>query len=312
MVHPSRVAVLVPARRASTRLPEKLLLAEHGEPLIATVATRAALAFGRASVVVCADDQALVAAVAPTGIAARLTRVDHQSGTDRIAEVAAGLDAQIIVNVQGDEPEMDPEHIRLVAGLLDKYPWAGMATLAVPAGAEAQGNPNQVKVVIGNDQRALWFTRSPAPFDRDRGLAAAATHRHLGIYAYRREVLLGYGRLPKSPLEDLERLEQLRALANGIGIAITVVTHATPGIDVRQDYDDFLARGLRPRGPADLPPGLCQGSVSSPGAETVAASAAPIVCRDHPSATAPSNDGAPSCSPRFSPPAPRPPPPALP
>jgi 3-deoxy-manno-octulosonate cytidylyltransferase (CMP-KDO synthetase) len=250
MASAPRIAVLVPARRASTRLPEKLLLAEHGEPLIATVARRAALAFGPESVVVCADDPALVAAVAPTGIAARMTRLDHQSGTDRIAEVAAGLSAGIIVNVQGDEPEMDPEHIRLVAGLLDRHPWAGMATLAVPAGAEAQANPNQVKVVIGNGDRALWFTRSAAPYDRDRGGPAAQTHRHLGIYAYRREVLLGYGKLPRSPLEELERLEQLRALANGIGIAIAVVPHATPGIDVRPDYDAFLAR-LQP--PASSP-----------------------------------------------------------
>lgn len=239
--HPD-IAVLVPARLASTRLPEKLLLAEHGEPLIATVAKRAALAFGPASVVVCADDPALVRAVAPTGLRAVLTRADHQSGTDRIAEVAAGLAAPIIVNVQGDEPEMEPEHIRQVAGLLAKHPWAGMATLAVAAGAEAQANPNQVKAVIGNGDRALWFTRSPAPYDRDRAAPAAATHRHLGIYAYRRDVLLGYGRLPRSPLEELERLEQLRALANGIGIAIAVVDRSTPGIDVRADYDAFLSR----------------------------------------------------------------------
>ena len=287
------IAVLVPARRASTRLPEKLLLSEHGEPLIATVARRAALAYGPASVVVCADDAALVAAVAPTGLRAVLTRVDHQSGTDRIAEVAAHLTADLIVNVQGDEPEMDPAHLRLVVGLLQRHAWAGMATLAVAAGSEAQGNPNQVKVVIGNGDRALWFTRSPAPYDRDRGAPSTHPHRHLGIYAYRRDVLLNYGRLPKSPLEDLERLEQLRALANGIGIAIGVVDHATPGIDVRADYDAFLARWLRPRGPADLPPGLCQGSVSSLGSETVAASASPIICRDHPSAAAPSGDGAP-------------------
>ena len=236
------IAVLVPARRASTRLPEKLLLAEHGEPLIATVARRAGLAYGPSAVVVCADDPALVLAVAPTGIRAVLTRTDHQSGTDRIAEVAAGLDAGILVNVQGDEPEMEPEHIRLVAGLLQRHPWAGMATLGVPAGPEAQGNPNQVKVVIGNGDRALWFTRSAAPYDRDRGGPAQQTHRHLGIYAYRREVLLGYGRLPRSPLEDQERLEQLRALANGIGIAIAVVAQSTPGIDVRADYDAFLKR----------------------------------------------------------------------
>lgn len=235
-------AVLIPARRASTRLPDKLLLAEHGEPLIATVARRAALAFGPESVVVCADDAALADAVRGVGIAARLTSPHHASGTDRIAEVAATLPHAVIVNVQGDEPELDPAHIRLVAGLLARHPWAGMATLAAPADAAAQANPNQVKVVIGNGERALWFTRAPAPWDRDAAGPAARTHRHLGVYAYRREVLLSYAALPPTPLERLERLEQLRALANGIGIAVAVVEHAPPGIDTRADYDAFLAR----------------------------------------------------------------------
>ena len=267
-------AVLIPARRASTRLPEKLLLAEHGEPLLATAAKRAAQAFGSQSVIVCADDQALLAALAPTGIAGRLTRIDHSSGTDRIAEVAATLSAEIIVNVQGDEPEMEPEHIRLVAGLLAQHPWAGIATLCVAGGAEEQANPNNVKVVLGAigegsgegrlgmgrgtmasaipahaDQapplaegRALWFTRCPAVYDRDAGGPSARCHRHLGIYAYRREVLLGYAGLPASRLEQTEKLEQLRALEAGIGIACAVVDQAQPGIDVRSDYDSFLAR----------------------------------------------------------------------
>ena len=189
----SEIAILIPARRASTRLPEKLLLAEHGEPLIATAARQAARAFGPAAVVVCADDDALVRAAMTAGVAARLTRPDHQSGTDRIAEIAASLSAAIVVNVQGDEPEMDPEHIRLVAGLLNRHPWAGMATLCVPGGEAEQRNPNNVKVVLGNGDRALYFTRSPAVYDRDRGVPATACHRHLGIYAYRRDVLLGYG-----------------------------------------------------------------------------------------------------------------------
>ena len=148
---------------------------------------------------------------------------------------------------------MDPGHIRLVASLLERHPWADIATLAVAAGAAEQANPNNVKVVLGNGDRALWFTRSPAPFDRDRGGPAAQTHRHLGIYAYRREALLGYSRLPASPLEQLERLEQLRALANGLGIACAVVGQATAGIDVRADYDAFLARYC-PRSPElDVP-----------------------------------------------------------
>lgn len=240
------VAVLIPARRASTRLPEKLLLAEHGEPVIATAAKQAAQAFGAQSVVVCADDQALVDAVRAVGIGAKLTRLDHQSGTDRIAEVAATLDVDIVVNVQGDEPEMEPEHIRLVASLLAKHPWAGIATLAVAGGAAEQANPNNVKAIIGHGDRALWFTRAPAVYDRDAGRPLATCYRHLGIYAYRRDVLLGYQRLPASCLEQTEKLEQLRALEAGIGIACAVVERAVPGIDVRSDYDAFLARRKNP------------------------------------------------------------------
>ena len=234
--------MLIPARRASTRLPEKLLLAETGRPLIAHACERAAAAFGAASVIVCADDAALVAAAEAAGVRARMTRLDHQSGTDRIAEVAATLDAAVVVNVQGDEPEIDPEHIRLVAGLLDRHAWAGIATLATAATPGQQGNPNNVKVVLGHGDRALWFTRAPAPWDRDAGGPAAEAHRHLGIYAYRREVLLGYGRLPASRLERLEKLEQLRALEAGIGVACALVADAAPGIDIRADYDAFLAR----------------------------------------------------------------------
>lgn len=234
--------VLIPARRASTRLPEKLLLAESGRPLLAHACERAALAFGPRAVTVCADDGLLVAAALEAGVDAVMTRLDHQSGTDRIAEVARGRRDAIVVNVQGDEPEMDPEHIRLVAGLLERHPWAGIATLCVAGGEAEQRNPNNVKVVLGHGDRALWFTRAPAVHDRDRGAPAAACHRHLGIYAYRREVLLGYGGLPASRLEQLEKLEQLRALEAGIGIACAVVAQATPGIDVRADYDAFLLR----------------------------------------------------------------------
>lgn len=242
-IQPARdIAVLIPARRASTRLPEKLLLAEHGEPVIVTASKRAAEAFGHESVIICADDPALIDAVTAHGFQARLTRVDHQSGTDRIAEIASELSADIIVNVQGDEPEMDPEHIRLVADLLHRHPWAGMATLCVPGDAATQNNPNQVKVIIGHDERVLWFTRAPAVFDRDRAAPVITCQRHLGIYAYRREVLLSYAKLPASPLEYFEKLEQLRALAAGIGIVCAPVADAAIGIDTRPDYDAFLAR----------------------------------------------------------------------
>ncbi len=213
---------------------------------MATAARRAAQAFGAQAVIVCADDPALIQAVAGTGIAAQLTSPEHQSGTDRIAEVAATVRADIIVNVQGDEPEMEPAHIRLVADLLARHPWAGIATLCVAGGAAEQVNPNNVKVVLSHGERASWFTRAPVVYERDAGRPLATCHRHLGIYAYRRDVLLSFNRLPPSRLEQLEKLEQLRALEAGIGIACAVVDHAVAGIDVRADYDAFLARWKNP------------------------------------------------------------------
>ncbi len=241
MIQPG-VAVLIPARRASTRLPEKLLLAETGTPLLIHTCRRAAAAFGSDALIVCADDPELVAVATDHGFRAELTRADHQSGTDRIAEVAAGIDAAVVVNVQADEPEIDPAHIRLVAELCAHHPDAGMATLATPGDIEDQLNPDNVKVVLGAGGRAITFTRAPAPWDRDRGGPAATCLRHVGIYAYRRQVLLDYDRLARSELEERERLEQLRAIAAGVVIACGVVEHSAPGIDTRADYDAFLRR----------------------------------------------------------------------
>jgi len=262
--------VLIPARRASTRLPEKLLLRESGQPLLAHTCRQAALAYGPAAVAVCADDASLVAIARAAGVQAYLTDAGHPSGTERIAEVARGLDCEIIVNVQGDEPEIDPAHIRLVAETLVARPWAGMATLCVAGSSADQLNPNAVKVVLGHQDRALYFTRGGAPWDRERGAPATLCHRHLGIYAYRRAVLLGYAALPESPLEALEKLEQLRALQAGIGIACAVVGHATPGIDVRADYDAFLAReGARRAAPgAGAPSASATGTSSSSASQT--------------------------------------------
>lgn len=235
-------AVLIPARRQSTRLPEKLLLAETGRPLLLHTCEQAARAVGKEHVYVCADDQALVDIAQQAGYQAYLTSPDHQSGTDRIAEVAAQLDVQHIINVQADEPEIDPAHIQLVGSLLSAHDWASMATLATPGDDSTQGDPNQVKVVLGAGQRALYFSRAAMPFDRDAGTASTQCHRHLGIYAYDRELLLRYKQLPASPLENLEKLEQLRALEAGIGIACAVVDEAVAGVDVRADYDAFLNR----------------------------------------------------------------------
>ena len=235
-------AVLIPARRQSTRLPEKLLLAETGRPLLLHTCEQAALAVGKEHVYVCADDQALVDIAQQAGFQAQLTSLDHQSGTDRIAEVAAQLDVKHIINVQADEPEIDPAHIQLLGSLLQAHDWASMATLATPGDDSTQGDPNQVKVVLGAGQRALYFSRAAMPYDRDAGAASTQCHRHLGIYAYERELLLRYKKLPPSPLENLEKLEQLRALEAGIGIACAVVDEAVAGVDVRADYDAFLNR----------------------------------------------------------------------
>ncbi len=235
-------AVLIPARRHSTRLPEKLLLAETGQPLLLHTCEQAAQAVGKDNVHVCADDESLVAIATQAGYQAHMTSVDHQSGTDRIAEVAKQLKHQHIINVQADEPEIDPAHIQLVGSLLHAHDWAGMATLATPGDNTTSSDPNQVKVVIGAGQRALYFSRSAIPFDRDQGKPSTTCLRHLGIYAYKREILLGYKQLPSSPLEDLEKLEQLRALEAGISIACAVVENAVAGVDVRSDYDAFIER----------------------------------------------------------------------
>lgn len=234
--------ICIPARLESTRLPRKLLLAESGAPLLLHTCQQAAKAFGAASVLVCADHPSLVEAVTAAGFAAVLTSPDHQSGTDRIAEAAATRTHPVVVNVQGDEPEIDPEHIRTVALLLDHCPWAQMATLATPGEDGDQDDPNAVKVVLGHGQRALLFSRAPVVFSRDHGRTEQHCLRHLGIYAYRKPFLLSYQQLPASRLEAVEKLEQLRALEAGHQIACAVVAHAAPGIDSRPDYDAFLAR----------------------------------------------------------------------
>ena len=172
-----------------------------------------AKAVGTEAVVVCADDQQLSDVVTAAGYRAVMTSPDHQSGTDRIAEVAAQLDADLIVNVQGDEPEIEPAAIQQVIDLLQRHSWAGMATLAVAS--TEQEDPNAVKVILGNEGRALWFSRAPVVWDRAQTAVTQTCWRHVGIYAYRRDVLLSYGDLPVVT----EQLEQLQGLAAGIGIA---------------------------------------------------------------------------------------------
>jgi 3-deoxy-manno-octulosonate cytidylyltransferase (CMP-KDO synthetase) len=197
-------------------------------------------------VIVATDDERIFAAVREFGGRPVMTRDDHVSGTDRVAEVAAYLASDVIINVQGDEPQLDPAAIDLLAELM-RDPSSDMATLAVPiANAETYLSPNVVKLVCDDDGRALYFSRSPIPLVRDGTPDFAARParflQHLGIYAYRRHFLLKLAGTPQHPLEQAEKLEQLRVLGTGGTIAVGLVAHAHRGIDTPADYAEFVHR----------------------------------------------------------------------
>jgi 3-deoxy-manno-octulosonate cytidylyltransferase (CMP-KDO synthetase) len=241
-----RTAIVIPARYTSTRLPAKALLRETGKYLVQHVYEQACRVKGIETVIVATDDTRIVAAVESFGGKAVMTRVDHQSGTDRVAEVAAKLDVDAIINLQGDEPLIEPASLELLADLLRTDPSAQIATLAMPiANDETYRNPNCVKVVCDANSRALYFSRSPIPHVRDGrpDFDCRPPHflHHLGLYAYRRDAILKLSNLSPHPLEQLEKLEQLRALANGWTIRVGIVTHAGRGVDTPEDYEDFVA-----------------------------------------------------------------------
>jgi 3-deoxy-manno-octulosonate cytidylyltransferase (CMP-KDO synthetase) len=241
-----RTAIVIPARYASSRLPGKPLLRQTGKYLVQHVYEQACQARRASAVVVATDDPRIVAAVESFGGKVVLTRRDHPSGTDRVAEVARTLDAEIIVNLQGDEPQIDPGALDLLPELLERDPECDLATLAVPLTcAEKWRDPNCVKVVCDGRGRALYFSRSPIPFVRDGQPDFAARParflQHLGMYAYRRSFLLQLAAQPPEPLEQLEQLEQLRVLAQGRLIAVGVVQQAAIGVDTYEDYERFVA-----------------------------------------------------------------------
>lgn len=238
--------VIIPARLASTRLPNKPLADIAGKPMVVRVAERAALS-GATSVAVATDHPDILAACRAHGVAAHLTSSDHPSGTDRIAEVAAAMalpaDA-VIVNVQGDEPLIDPGLVSAVAARID----AGtpMATAAHPIGDATEAfNPNVVKVVLDRAGRAIYFSRATIPWHRD-GFAVARDQlpqgyqplRHIGLYAFRNDFLQAYPRMEASPLEQIEALEQLRVLWHGHSIAVHVTRDApAAGVDTPEDLE---------------------------------------------------------------------------
>jgi 3-deoxy-manno-octulosonate cytidylyltransferase (CMP-KDO synthetase) len=242
--------VLIPARLASTRLPDKPLADIAGRPMVVHVAERAARA-GAQRVVVAADDARIVDACAAHGVAAVLTRRDHASGSDRLAEACTllGLDGDdIVVNVQGDEPLIDPALVARCAALLAARPDCAVATAAHPIGDASEfANPNVVKLVCDAGGHALYFSRAPIPCWRDApaagALPAPAPLRHIGLYAYRAGFLRRFPTLAPSPLEQVEALEQLRVLWHGERIAV-LVSDAAPGPGVDTPADLARVRAL--------------------------------------------------------------------
>jgi 3-deoxy-manno-octulosonate cytidylyltransferase (CMP-KDO synthetase) len=239
-----KTAIIIPARFASQRLPGKPLLRETGKYLIQHVYERAC-ASSADVVLIATDDRRIADAVDDFGGDCVMTRADHPNGTDRVAEVAQSLDADVIVNLQGDEPLVEPGTLDLLPDLLRRNPNAEMATLATPIpSAEQWHNPNCVKVVLDSAGNALYFSRSPVPFVRqghpDFTARPSPFLQHLGLYAYRRSFLLELARLPTQRLEELEKLEQLRVLALGYKIHVGVVLHPSIGVDTPEDYARFV------------------------------------------------------------------------
>jgi 3-deoxy-manno-octulosonate cytidylyltransferase (CMP-KDO synthetase) len=232
-----KVVVVIPARYGSTRLPGKPLVSLNGQPMIQRVYTRAKSARRVDRVIVATDDERIVKAVTSFGGEARMTRADHRTGTERVAEVAAHIEGDVFVNVQGDEPLLDPEAVDTAVAALLEDPEAAVATVATPIKIPADiMDPNVVKVVLDFDDNALYFSRAPIPWVRDTGNSIQVRHlKHLGLYVFQRDALLEYPTLPQGELERIEQLEQLRWMENGTKIRIAEVEHDAVSVDVPED-----------------------------------------------------------------------------
>ncbi len=234
-----QVVAVIPARYGSSRLPGKPLASIAGKPMIVRVLERAAAIRGIEKVVAATDSEAIAEVVEEAGFRAVMTSPDHPSGTDRIAEameiLGAGGDT-IVVNIQGDQPLVEETPVQKMLKLLERGEFQ-MTTCATPIPKEEVANPNRVKVVVGSDGRALYFSRSPIPFDRDGIMEEAGGQylRHLGLYAYRNQFLQRFVSLPQGKLERIEQLEQLRALENGYSIGVALVDSAPPEVDTPED-----------------------------------------------------------------------------
>ena len=241
---PRTALAIIPARYASARLPGKPLLDRTGKPLIQHVVERVRQAQTIGRVLVATDDPRIADAVAGLGGEAAMTRADHPNGTSRLAEVVQSLGVApdvIVVNVQGDEPEIEPGVIDALVAMMARRPDLPMGTVAAPLTQPHDiANPNIVKVVCDLSGRALYFSRAPIPHIRDTDESSRL--RHLGLYAYRAAFLPVYAALPPTPLELAEKLEQLRVLEHGHALGVTLTDHAHPGIDTPEQYAAFVER----------------------------------------------------------------------
>lgn len=241
----TRIMTVIPARYASTRFPGKIIAPLAGKPLVAHTYARTIQAKLVTEALVAADDEKVREALAPLGIPVIMTRADHPSGTDRIAEVAAAHEVDIVVNVQGDEPLIDPHTIDEAIRPLLERPEVVMSTArGLLTDPEEIANPNVVKVVCDTRGDALYFSRHPIPYIRDaadRAQAPPCYWQHIGLYVYRRDFLLQYAKMPQTPLEKLEKLEQLRVLENGFKIAVVETGYEALGVDTPEDLERVRA-----------------------------------------------------------------------
>jgi 3-deoxy-manno-octulosonate cytidylyltransferase (CMP-KDO synthetase) len=242
---PARVLGIIPARYQSSRFPGKALALLAGKPIIQHVYERAAQASTLSDVVIATDDERIYNSARSFGAPVVMTRADHPSGTDRVAEVAASSPASVVANIQGDEPLIDPAAIDAATRALLEDDRIMMSTLKKRIErAEEITNPNVVKVVTDNAGNALYFSRSPIPYNRAGG---AVYFKHIGLYVYRRDLLLRYSALAVGPLEKTECLEQLRALENGYAIRVTETFYESLGVDTPEDLEQ-VTRLLSPTG----------------------------------------------------------------
>ena len=232
-----KVVVVIPARYGSTRLPGKPLVQLAGKPMIQRVYERAKKAGSVNQVIVATDDARIIEAVEKFGGEARMTRSDHRTGTERVAEVAAHVEGDVFVNVQGDEPLLDPAAIDTAVAALLEEPLASISTVATAIKTPADiMDPNVVKTVLDFDGNALYFSRAPIPWVRDTAHKVQVRHwKHLGLYVFQRDALLEYPTLPQGELEKIEQLEQLRWMENGWKIRVAEVAHDAVSVDVPED-----------------------------------------------------------------------------